>query len=265
MQVMTPSAPPDLAPPAWPLKHDVFGVGVSATDYEQATDVLMEAAHRREPGIVTHLAVHALITAATDRSYGERINRFDIVAPDGQPVRTALNCFHRTGLKDRVYGPELMLRLCERASREGLGIYLYGSHPEVVERLRDNLTAQFPGLRVVGCEPSIFRALTAEEDEQLVERINDSGAGLVFLGLGCPRQEVFADEHRDRIRAIQLCVGAAFDFHAGNKKMAPSWMQRGGLEWLFRLLQEPGRLWRRYLVTNTVFCLLFARRYVRGH
>ena len=249
---------------AWPDKHDVFGVQVSATDYERASDVLMEMSRRRQGGTVTHLAVHALVTAATDASYGKRINRFDIVAPDGQPVRAALNCFHNTQLKDRVYGPELMIRLCRRAAQDGVGIYLYGSHANVVQKLRDNLIAQCPGLQVAGCEPSVFRALTSEEDEQLVQRINQSGAGLVFLGLGCPRQEIFADEHRDRIQAVQLCVGAAFDFHAGNKKMAPPWMQRCGLEWLFRLLQEPGRLWRRYLVTNSLFCCLFARRYVLG-
>jgi exopolysaccharide biosynthesis WecB/TagA/CpsF family protein len=133
-----------------------------------------------------------------------------------------------------------------------------------VAALEANLVDRFPALRVVGCEPSLFRPLTPEEDEAFVRRVNDSGAGLLFLGLGCPLQETFAYEHRHTIKAVQLCVGAAFDFHAGNKRMAPGWMQRSGLEWLFRLTQEPGRLWRRYLVTNATFCLLFARRYIAG-
>ena len=251
-------------PLTWPPKHSVFGVTVSETDYEDAARAVMDAALRREGGAVTHMAVHALVTAARDASYREKVNTFEVVAPDGQPVRWALNRIHGTTLADRVYGPELMLRLCGRAAETGVGVYLYGSTDGVVEALRAKLLDRFPALRVVGCEPSLFRPLDEEEDDALVARVNDSGAGLLFLGLGCPLQEAFAYEHRHAIGAVQLCVGAAFDFHAGNKRMAPGWMQRGGLEWLFRLIQEPRRLWRRYLVTNAMFCLLFARRLVVG-
>jgi exopolysaccharide biosynthesis WecB/TagA/CpsF family protein len=164
-----------------------------------------------------------------------------------------VNLLHRAGLAERVYGPELMLRLCRGAAAAGVSIYLYGGNPEVAEKLRANLTHLCPGLRIAGYEAPPFRPLTPEEDRAVVERINASGAGLVFIGLGCPKQDVFAYEHRDSIRAVQLCVGAAFDFHAGVKPMAPAWMQRRGLEWLYRLIQEPGRLWRRYLVTNSIF------------
>jgi exopolysaccharide biosynthesis WecB/TagA/CpsF family protein len=253
-----------LAPTTWPTKHTLFGVTVSATDYEEAARSVMAAAARRDGGVVTHLAVHALVTAARDASYRAKVNTFEVVAPDGQPVRWALNRFERTSLGDRVYGPEFMLRLCRRAADAGVGVYLYGSSTQVVTSLRDKLLERFPGLRVVGCEPSLFRPLTADEDDAFVRRVNESGAGLLFLGLGCPLQESFAYEHRKSIKAVQLCVGAAFDFHAGNKRMAPPWMQRGGLEWLFRLTQEPTRLWRRYLFTNATFCLLFARRLVAG-
>lgn len=251
-------------PGNWPPKHTLFGVTVSATDYEQAARAVMAAALRREGGVVTHLAVHALVTAAIDPLYRAKVNTFELVAPDGMPVRWALNRLEGTNLPDRVYGPELMLQLCRSAADAGVGVYLYGSTPAVVRSLKDKLLDRFPSLRVVGCEASLFRPLTSEEDEALVRRVNDSGAGLLFLGLGCPLQESFAYEHRRAIKAVQACVGAAFDFHAGNKRMAPTWMQRGGLEWLFRLSQEPTRLWRRYLVTNTVFCLLFARRLVVG-
>lgn len=255
---------PALEPVAWPQKRPLFGVTVSATDYEQAARAVMAAAQRGEGGTVTHLAVHALVMAARDPSYRAKVNTFEIVAPDGQPVRWALNRFEGTELPDRVYGPEFMLRLCRRAADAGVPVYLYGSTPKVVRALEARLLDRFPALRVVGCEPSLFRALTPAEDEALVRRVNDSGAGLLFLGLGCPLQEKFAYDHRRAVRAVQLCVGAAFDFHAGNKRMAPSWMQRRGLEWLFRLTQEPSRLWRRYLVTNATFCLLFARRLVAG-
>jgi len=248
----------------WPRKLDLFGVRMSATTYAEAEDLIIEAARRRQSGVVTHLPVHGVIVAATDRDYRRRVNTFDIVAPDGQPVRWALNRFYNAELPDRVYGPELMVRLCARAAKEGVGVYLYGSTPDVAGRLKANLEAQYAGLRVVGCESPPFRALTGDEAAAVVQRINDSGAGLVFIGLGCPRQDVFAHEHRDEIKAVQLCVGAAFDFHAGHKKMAPPWMQRSGLEWLFRLTQEPDRLWKRYLFTNTAFLYYVARRMVLG-
>ena len=252
------------APISWPSRHDLFGVSVSATSYDDAAEVIIAAAKRRQSAVVTHLPVHGIVTAACDRQYRAKVNTFDLVAPDGQPVRWALNKFHATSLSDRVYGPELMLRLCRRAADEGVGVYLFGSTPDVVERLKNRLGAQCPELRIAGCESPPFRPLSAEETTGAVERINASGAGLVFIGLGCPRQDVFAFENRDRIRAVQLCVGAAFDFHAGNKKMAPPWMQRRGLEWLFRLKEEPKRLWKRYLVTNSIFVALVARRMLIG-
>jgi N-acetylglucosaminyldiphosphoundecaprenol N-acetyl-beta-D-mannosaminyltransferase len=259
------AAPRALAddPITWPAKHDLFGVRVSATTYDEAERLIIRAAKRRQSAIVTHLPVHGVVTAARDRAYQAKINRFDLVAPDGQPVRWALNKFYHAGLSDRVYGPELMTRLCRRAADEGIGVYLYGSTGDVVERLRAKLLEKFVALRIVGCESPPFRPLTPLEREAAIGRINASGAGLVFLGLGCPRQDVFADENRDRIAAIQLCVGAAFDFHAGNKRMAPPWMQRHALEWLFRLTQEPTRLWRRYLITNTLFVYLAAMRMIR--
>src|SRR6185312_3750395 len=161
------------------------------------------------------------------------------------------------------YGPELMRRLCAAAAEQGVPIYLYGGTEEVVRRLSNRLLEWFPKLKIAGAESPPFRPLTPQEDAEAVRRINDSGARLLFLGIGSPKQEVFAFAHRDKIRAVQLCVGAAFDFHAGVKKMAPAWMQRRGLEWLFRLTQEPGRLWKRYLVANTTFLYLFAKAALR--
>ncbi len=135
---------------------------------------------------------------------------------------------------------------------------------ETLNRLRAKLEDQYPALRIAGMESPPFRDLTPEENQAACDRINASGAGFVFIGLGCPRQDVFAHYNRNRIHAIQLCVGAAFDFHAGNKKIAPRWMQKSGTEWLYRLAQEPGRLWKRYLLTNTAFLLLMTRRMLSG-
>jgi exopolysaccharide biosynthesis WecB/TagA/CpsF family protein len=243
------------APVVWPSKVNLFGVEVSPTSYESLIPLILEAARRRLSGVISCQAVHAVVSASRDRSLRDRVNTFDVVAPDGQPVRWALNLLHDTQLSERVYGPELMLRLCRRAADTGIPIYLYGSSPEVIGKLRTNLCRAVPRLRVAGVESPPFRALTPAEDEAAVERINASGARLVFVGLGCPKQDVFAYEHRARIKAVQVCVGAAFDFHAGVMPMAPGWMQRRGLEWAFRLVQEPRRLWRRYLVTNSLFAV----------
>lgn len=249
-QVVDPDGPDVVE---WPGKLDLFGVGVSPTNYDDATAVILRAARQGRGGVVSCHAVHALVTASCDPSFTRQVNTFEMITPDGQPVRWALNMFRGAGLRDRVYGPQLMLSLCRGAAEQGIPIYLYGGGPGVAEQLEDRLTKMFPGLKVAGKESPPFRPLTTEEDEATIDRINSSGAGLVFIGLGFPKQDHFAYQHRTRLKGIQLCVGAAFDFHAGIKKSAPPWMQRCGLEWLYRLLQEPGRLWRRYLVTNSIF------------
>lgn len=242
-----------------PRRLPVLGVPVSATDYDGATEHVLSAARRRAPCLVTALAVHGVVEARTDPEVSRAIEDFDVVTPDGQPVRLALNLLHRTGLADRVYGPTLMLRLCARAAAEGLAIYLYGSTPEVIAALEAALRRRFPALRVAGAEPSLFRPLSEAESIALGERVRESGAAIAFIGLGCPRQELFAAAHRDVIGLPLVCVGAAFDFHAGLKRQAPRWMQDHALEWLFRLWQEPRRLFRRYAVTNTLFLAALAR------
>lgn len=246
----------------WPKKHDVCGVKVSATTYDEAADAIMQRAMRRESAVTSFFAVHAVMTHASDRAFLSRVNAFDIVAPDGQPVRWALNWLHGTNLNENVRGSEIMWRLCQRAADQGVSIYLYGGSTHALKALETRLKQAFPKLEIAGSESPPFRALTPKEDDAVVERINNSGAGLVFIGLGCPKQDHFADAHRDRIKGVQVCVGAAFDFHAGNKKTAPEWMQKNGLEWVFRLSQEPGRLWRRYLVTNTMFVQKFLFQFI---
>lgn len=237
----------------WPEKFDLFSVRVSATNYDEMVDVVMRATKNRESAVISLHSVHAVVEAIRDPELLAKVNRFDAVLPDGQPVRWALNRLYGVGLRERVYGPELMLRLCARAADDAIPIYLYGSTPDVIELLQQKLLARFPALQIAGAESPPFRVLTPEEDDGVVRRINESGAGILFIGLGCPKQDHFAADHADRIRAVQVCVGAAFDFHAGAKPMAPQWMQRHGLEWLYRLSREPRRLWRRYLQTNLIF------------
>jgi exopolysaccharide biosynthesis WecB/TagA/CpsF family protein len=228
-------------------RRDVLGVLVSAVDYDSVVERTLAAARERRPFAVTAAASHVVMTGVHDAEHRHRLNTLDVVAPDGQPVRWALNLLHRTALEERVYGPTLMLRLCEAAAREGLPVYLYGSNPPVLPPLRERLLARFPALRIAGMQPGRFRRLSAAERDALVQEIAGSGAALVFVGLGCPRQEVFLYENRERLGVPLVAVGAAFDFHAGLVPQAPAAMQRRGLEWLFRLAHEPRRLWRRYL------------------
>lgn len=226
-------------------KRNILGVGIDAVDYEEAVGRIITAARENRPLAVSALAVHGVMTGVLDGAHRHRLNHLDLVVPDGQPVRWALNLMHRARLAERVYGPNLMLKVCERAAREGLPIYLYGSRPEVLERLSNNLRARCPGLKIAGAQPSRFRQLTAEEQRHVTAQIKESGAAITFVGLGCPRQEVWAYEHRDALAIPVIAVGAAFDFHAGTLAQAPVSWQRHGLEWLFRLLHEPRRLWRR--------------------
>jgi N-acetylglucosaminyldiphosphoundecaprenol N-acetyl-beta-D-mannosaminyltransferase len=243
----------------WPVKYDLFGINVSSTIYEEAIEAIILACDKGYPAIVTHLPVHGLVPASTDPSLKSKINSFDIVAPDGQPVRWALNILYKKNLLDRCYGPELMLRLCGKAAELGLSIYLYGSHEYVIEKLKDRLMRQFKSLRIAGYYSPPFRDLTPTEDDEIANRINNSGASLIFLGLGFPKQDIFAFNHKLSINGVKLCVGAAFDFLSGNKSMAPKLMQRYGLEWFYRLTQEPNRLFFRYMASNFKFIFLFSR------
>lgn len=244
----------------WPAKFPLFDVRVSATTYREATQCIIEAAHKGVRGVVSCHAAHAVVTASSDESLKDKVNTFEMITPDGQPVRWALNMLYRVKLSDRVYGPELMLRVSAAARDEGISVFLYGGTPETTQKLADNLLTQYPGLDIAGHYAPPFRALTNEEDREVVDMIASSKARIVFIGLGCPKQDLFAFDHRDSIDAIQICVGAAFDMHAGVKRMAPAWMQRNGLEWFYRLMQEPRRLTRRYLVTNTIFLVKLANQ-----
>ena len=248
--------------PLPPKKH-LFGVNVSATTYDETVAAVLAMAAAGRGGAVEFMCVHGLVECQTDAAFRDALNEFDIVATDGQPVRWAINHFHKAGLADRVYGPECTWRLCRAAAAAGVSVYFYGSSPEVIAALTANALKAFPDLKIAGAESPPFRPLTADEDAAVVGRVNASGAGLLFLGTGCPRQELFAARHRRDIRAVQLCVGAAFDLHAGVKSMAPAWMQKRGLEWLFRLVQEPRRLWKRYLVYNSIYAAMVAREWAR--
>jgi exopolysaccharide biosynthesis WecB/TagA/CpsF family protein len=234
-------------------KRNVLGVLVNVIDYEAAAEKVLAAAREQRPLTLTALAVHGVMTGVEDPAHNARLNSFDVVTPDGQPVRWALNLLHGAGLTERVYGPDLTLEVLRGCAAEGLPVYLYGSTTETLDRLVPALTDLFPALKIAGIEPSKFRALRPGEDLDLAERIKASGARVVLVGLGCPRQEIFAYAMRPLLNAPLLAVGAAFDYHAGQLRKPPAWMQKYGLEWLWRLGLEPGRLWKRYLLLNPAY------------
>lgn len=244
-------------------KFSVLGIQINAVDYAAAVAQVIAAAHARQPLTVSALAVHGVMTGVLDPEQGYRLNHLDWVVPDGQPVRWALNLLYGTGLKERVYGPTLMLKICDRAAQEAVPIFLYGSQPEVLQALAANLHRRFPALIIAGMQPSRFCQISASEQRQIAEEIRASGAQITFVGLGCPRQEVWVYENRDLLGMPAIAVGAAFDFHAGLLPQAPGWMQRRGLEWLFRLKQEPGRLWQRYVMLNPLYVFLLSLQFLK--
>jgi N-acetylglucosaminyldiphosphoundecaprenol N-acetyl-beta-D-mannosaminyltransferase len=239
-------------------KKNVIGILINTVDYETALDVIFRAARERRGTAVSALAVHGVMSGVLNSEHKFRLNHFDLLVPDGQPVRWVLNWLHKAHLPERVYGPTLTLKVCERTAVEGHSIYLYGSTAEILAALARSLHQKFPGIKIAGAEPSKFRRMSPEEKTELVARILASGASITLVGLGCPRQEVFAFEFRDVLSMPILAVGAAFPFLAGLVPQAPPWMQDRGLEWLFRLISEPGRLWRRYLYLNPAYLFLVA-------
>jgi exopolysaccharide biosynthesis WecB/TagA/CpsF family protein len=246
-------------------RHNVLGVRIDAVDYEGAVERIIAAARARQSFAVSALAVHGVMTGVLDREHRGRLNGFDLLVPDGQPVRWALNWLHRARLAERVYGPELMLRVCARAAVERLPIFLLGGSAELLEALSRNLVRRFPDLEVAGKRPSRFRQLTEAERDEMVAEVRASGAALTFIGLGCPRQEVCAWELRPLLPMPLLAVGAAFNFHAGQLAQAPPRLQAVGLEWLFRLVQEPRRLWKRYVLLNPLYLGLLLLQRVGAH
>lgn len=244
-------------------KQNLLGVLVDAVDYEAAVARIIRAAHEQEPFGVSALAVHGVMEAVADDELRHRINQLELVTADGQPVRWSLNLLHGTDLPDRCYGPTLMRRVCETSAAEGLPVHLYGSTTEVIQRLAAGLTRQFPGLVVAGTAPSVFGRVSPAELDDIAADIRASGSRIVFAGLGCPRQEVFAYEMRQRLRLPVLAVGAAFEYHAGLRREPPAIVQRAGLQWLWRLVGDPRRLGRRYLATNPQFVMRVAAQRLR--
>ena len=234
------------------LDPRILGVRVDPTSYEAATAKILSWAKNGETRLICVANVHMIMEAYDSPSFKNIVNGADMVTPDGMPLVWAMRQLGFSH-QERVYGPELTLRLVEMAAREGISVGFYGGSSRTLERLVTVFKEKHPSLDIAYFHSPPFRPLTAEEDEESIREINSSKPRILFVGLGCPKQERWMAEHRGQIQSVMIGVGAAFDFYAGTKRQAPAWLQNLGLEWLFRLGLEPGRLWRRYLFHNPRF------------
>lgn len=243
---------------------ELLGTRVDATSYAEATAQILAWASERRSRYVCAANVHMVMEAFDAPEFLAVVNGAALVTPDGMPLVWALR---RRGFprQQRVYGPTLTLHVCEAAAKADIVVGFYGATDQVREQMVQRLTARFPGLKVGYAWSPPFRALSAAEASEQDERIGAAGVGVLFVGLGCPRQERWMASRVGKVNAVMLGVGAAFDFHAGTTRQAPELLQRAGLEWAFRLAVEPRRLWRRYLKHNPRFVRLLARQWLRRH
>jgi N-acetylglucosaminyldiphosphoundecaprenol N-acetyl-beta-D-mannosaminyltransferase len=244
----------------------ITNVDIDETSYRDSCDRIVKLAQHSRSCYVVAANVHVVMTAYWDRAYAQVLANAEIVTPDGMPLVWAMRSL---GAKQqqRVYGPDLMLALCGRAVQENISIYLFGANAHTIEKLEQNLQIKFPDLAIAGKHAPPYLDLDSPKfTPQLaadVKTIADSGAKLVFVALGCPKQEFWMNQAQPYLSAVMIGVGAAFDFHSGQVSQAPRWMMAIGFEWLYRLSQEPMRLWQRYFINNPCFVFLFTMQYLK--
>ena len=241
----------------------MLGVLVNAVDRDGAVNEIMQASRARRGFAASALAVHGIMTGAFDASHRHRLNSLDLALPDGQPVRWALNLLYRAGLAKPVRGTDLTLGVLAAAEGAGVPVFFYGSRVQTLARLSGNVAELFPRLHIAGMQPSRFGRIDSHELIGIAAEMERSGAGVVFVGLGCPRQETFVIELRRFLPLPAVAVGAAFDYMAGVLPEPPAVFQRMGVEWFWRLLHEPRRLWRRYVFLNPAYLVGFVLQATR--
>ena len=244
----------------------IIDVGIDTTSYEDTCDRIVTFAQQAKSCYIVAANVHVIMTAYWNQAYRQVLANAEIVTPDGMPLVWGLRSLGAKN-QQRVYGPDLMLALCDRAVKEHLSIYLFGATSNTLDKLEQNLKAKFSELVIAGKHaPPYIEICSSKFDSQLtddVQLISKSGAEIVFVALGCPKQEFWMSKAQTELPAVMIGVGAAFDFHSGQIQQAPRWMMKSGLEWLYRFSQEPKRLWQRYLINNPCFVILFAMHYLR--
>ncbi|NJR50154.1 MAG: WecB/TagA/CpsF family glycosyltransferase [Leptolyngbyaceae cyanobacterium CSU_1_3] len=243
---------------------EVLGTRIDCTSYAEACDRIQRWATQKTSCYVVAANVHVVMTAYWRKPYQQVLKSAALVTPDGMPLVWALRLL-KDPTQTRVYGPDLMLSWCDRAAQSGLSIYLYGGTEAILEKLHHNLQQRFPNLTIAGSYAPPFRDLTAAEEARDCDRIHASGASVVFVALGCPKQEEWMARQQGKLQAVAIGVGAAFSFHSGQVPQAPRWLMHLGLEWLCRFAAEPRRLWKRYLFNNPAFVLLFGWQLVKHY
>lgn len=245
-----------------PDSRDVLGQRLDVTSYEDATRRVLDWAKKRQSRYICLSNVHMVMEGWDSPEFRQIVNASDLITADGVPLVWALR-LQGVSSAQRVYGPDLTWHICQAAMDEGLPIALYGGTVQSLEMFVGVLHERFPKLKVACSISPPFRPLSEEEDAAYAEELAESGARILFVGIGCPKQEIWMSKHKGSLSMPMLGVGAAFDFHAGRVRQAPKWLQKIGMEWFFRLLMEPGRLWKRYAWHNPRFGLFFAVQYLK--
>jgi N-acetylglucosaminyldiphosphoundecaprenol N-acetyl-beta-D-mannosaminyltransferase len=241
----------------------ILKTAVNTVDYQSSCDRIFNAINQNQSCYIIPANVHVIMTGYFNPKYQEIVNKALLVTPDGMPLVWSLKLL---GIKKqtRVYGPDLMLILCEKLAQKSIPIYLYGGTETMLNKLEYNLKQKYPNLIVAGSYAPPFRPLTLQEETEDLKKIENSGAKVLFIGLGCPKQEEWMARQKDETNLVMLGVGAAFSFHSGEISQAPRWMMAIGLEWLYRFIQEPKRLAKRYIVNNPLFIILFSLQLLKG-
>lgn len=241
---------------------NLIGSPVTALPFDEQIETMLQWAKRRVTRVVCVANVHMLMEAYWQSDFGSVLKDADMITPDGMPLvwMMRLSGAHD---QDRVAGVDILQAVCERAQHQDVSVYFVGSQSSILDRMKDKLMEEFPKLKIACMQPLPFRPLTAAEDEELIQQINDSGAGIVFVSLGCPKQEKWMAQHRGKINAVMVGLGGAFPVYAGIQSRAPQWARESGLEWLYRLIQEPSRLWKRYSSTIPPFLWLAFKQLVK--
>ena len=242
-------------------KSQVITSLISTGTYQEMTEEIFRLAEQKDSSYVCFSNVHMVTEAYKDKAFNRMLNEADMATPDGVPLRIAMRLMY--GIKqERVAGMDMFPSLMKEAEQRGKSIFLFGGKEEVLVKIAEKASKEFPDLKIAGYLSPPFRKLSAAEEQEIVDQINAAAPDLMFIALGCPKQEKWAAKHKNKVNSCMLAVGGAFNVYAGVQDRAPEWMQKASLEWLHRLLQEPGRLFKRYFLTNSMFLLLFLKSFI---
>lgn len=241
------------------LKKYIIGTPVTALPFELQIETILKWARKCQSRYVCVANVHMLMEAYFNDVFALVLKDADLVTPDGMPLVWMLRCLGVRN-QNRVAGMDIFLSLCRHCETEGIQVLFLGSQKSILDRIGIRLQKEFPNLQISAMQPLPFQPLTPTENDAIIQKINSSGAGLIFISLGCPKQEFWMHQNKDKVHGVMIGLGAVFPIYAGLNKRAPAWMQTAGLEWFFRLLQEPRRLWKRYWRTNFLFIYLAAKQ-----